>query len=85
MAVGNPVKDADSLKNDIMIETETLAKQGKRIAGMQGLLMVYASYKTSVENGTVYDVMDVIAVELRTWQPHGAMPPQVGQGCSRAR
>ena len=26
--------------------------------------MVYKSYKTNVENGTVYDVMDVIAVEL---------------------
>ena len=26
--------------------------------------MVYASYKTGVENGTVFDVMDVIAVEL---------------------
>ena len=26
--------------------------------------MVYASYKTCVENGTVFDVMDVTAVEL---------------------
>ena len=26
--------------------------------------MVYASYKTSVENGAVFDVMDVIAAEL---------------------
>ena len=26
--------------------------------------MVYKSYETNVENGIVYDVMDVIAVEL---------------------
>ena len=64
MAVDNLVKDNDSLKSDIDIETETLAKQGKRIAGRQVLLMVYKSYRTNVENGTVYDVMDVIAVEL---------------------
>ena len=64
VAVGNLVKGNDSLKNDIDIETETLAKQGERIAGRQVLLMVYASYKTGVENGTVYDVMDAIAVEL---------------------
>ena len=57
-------KDNNSLKNDIDIETETLAKQGKRIAGRQVLQVVYKSYKTNVENGTVYDVMDVIAVEL---------------------
>ena len=50
--------------SDIDIETETLAKQGKRIAGRQVLQMVYKSYKTDVENCTVYDVMDVIAVEL---------------------
>jgi len=47
-----------------MIATETLAKAGKRIAGRQVLYMVYDSYKTSVANGTVFDVMDVIAVEL---------------------
>ena len=63
VAVDNLVKD-NSLKSDIDIETETLAKQGKRVAGRQVLLMVYKSYKTTVENGTVYDVMDVIAVEL---------------------
>ena len=61
-----------------MIATEALAKEGQRIAGRQVLLMVYAYYKTSVDNGTVFDVMDVIAVELRTWQPHGAFPPQMG-------
>ena len=64
VAVDNLVKDNDSLKNDIMIATETLAKAGKRIAGRQVLYMVYDSYKTSVANGTVFDVMDVIAVEL---------------------
>ena len=64
VAVDNLVKDSGSLKNDIDIETETLAKQGKRISSRQVLLMVYAPYKTSVENGTVFDVMDVIAVEL---------------------
>ena len=69
--------------------------------------MVCASYKKSVENGTVFDVMDAIVAELHgnhmehflhrrdkvtlgldvmdvnycsrtTWQPHGALPPQVG-------
>ena len=65
VAVDNLVKDNNSLQSDIDIETETLAKQGKRIAaGRQVLLMVCKSYKTNVENGTVYDVMDVIAVEL---------------------
>ena len=64
VAVDTLVKDNDSLKNDIMIATETLAKLGKRIAGRQVLQMVYDSYRTSVENGTVFDVMDVIAVEL---------------------
>ena len=64
VAVDLLVKDNDCLKSDIMIETETLAKQGKRIAGRQVLQMVYASYRTSVENGTVFDVMGVIAVEL---------------------
>ena len=64
MAVGNLVKNNNSPKSDIDIETETLAKQGKRIAGKQVLLMVYKSCKTNVENGTVYGVMDVIAVEL---------------------
>ena len=63
VAVDSLVKDNDSLKSDIDIETETLAKQGKRIAARQVLLMVYRSYKTNVENGTVYDVMDAIAVE----------------------
>ena len=58
------MKDSDSLKNDVMIATEWLAEEGKIIAGRQVLLMVYASYKTSVENGTVFDVMGVIAVEL---------------------
>ena len=58
------MKDNDSLKSDIDIGTETLAKQGKRVAGRQALQMVYKSYKTNVENGTVYGVMDVIAVEL---------------------
>ena len=53
-----------SLKSDIDIETETLAKQGKRIAGRQVLQVEYKSYKTNVQNDTVYDVMDVIAVEL---------------------
>ena len=46
------------------IETETLAKQGKRIAGRQVLQTVYKPYRTNVEHGTVYDVIDVIAVEL---------------------
>ena len=64
VAVDMLVKDKNSLKSDIDIETETLAKQGKRVAGRQVLQMVYKSYKTNVENGTVYDVMDVIAVEL---------------------
>ena len=64
VAVDMLVRDNHSLKSDIDIETETLAKQGKRIAGRQVLQMVYKSYKTNVENGTVYDVMDVIAVEL---------------------
>ena len=64
VAVDNLAKDNDSLKNDIMIATETLAKEGERIAGRQVLLMAYASYKTSVENGTVFDIMDVISVEL---------------------
>ena len=58
------MKDNDSLKGDIMIATETLAKEGKRIAGRQVLLMVYSSYKTIVENGAVFDVMDFIAVTL---------------------
>ena len=58
------VKDNNSLKSDIDIETGTLAKQGKIIAGRQVLQMVYRSYKTNVGHGTVYDVMDVIAVEL---------------------
>ena len=35
-----------------------------RIAGRQVLLMVYSFYKTSVDNGTVYDVEDVIAATL---------------------
>ena len=64
VAVDMLVKDNNSLKSDIDSETETLAKQGKIIAGRQVLQMVYKSYKTNVENGTVYDVMDVIAVEL---------------------
>ena len=64
VTVDTLVKDNDRLKNDIMIATETLAKLGKRIAGRQVLKMVYDSYKTSVGNGTVFDVMDVIAVEL---------------------
>ena len=64
VAVDNLVKDNDSLKIDMDIETETLAKQGQIIAGGQVLLMVYRSYKTYVENRTVSDVMDVIAVEL---------------------
>ena len=64
VAVDSLVKDNDSIKNDVDIGTETLATQGKRVAGRQVLLMVYASYKTSVENGTVLDVMDVIAIEL---------------------
>ena len=64
VAVDTLVKDNSSLKSDIDIETETLAKQGKRIAGRQVLQMVYKSYKTNVENSTVYDVMDVIAVGL---------------------
>ena len=60
VAVVNLVKDSNSLKSEIDIEAETLARQGKRIAGRQVLLMVYKSYKTHVENGTVYDVMDVL-------------------------
>ena len=35
-----------------------------RIAGRQVLLMVYSFYKTSVDNGTVYDFEGVIAVTL---------------------
>ena len=58
------VRDNHSLKSDIDIETETLAQKGKRIAGRQVLQMVYKSYKTNVDNGTVYDVMYVIAVDL---------------------
>ena len=64
MAVDILVKDNNSLKSDIDIEIETLAKQGKRIAGRQVRQIVYKSYKTNVENGTVYGVMDAIAVEL---------------------
>ena len=64
MAADVLVKDNNSLKSDIDIETETLAKQGKRIAGRQVLQMVYKSYKTNVENGTVYGVMDVIALHV---------------------
>ena len=64
VAVDNLVKDNDSLKNGIMIATEPLAKEGKRIAGRQVLQMVYASYKTSIEDGTVLDVMGVMAAEL---------------------
>ena len=64
LAVDNLVKDSDSLKNDVTIATQTLAKEGQIIAGRQVLLMVYASYKTSVVNGTVFDVTDVIAAEL---------------------
>ena len=63
VAVDNLVRDNDSLKHGIYIETETLAKQGERIAGRQ-VLLVYAAYKASVEHGTVYDVMDVFAAEL---------------------
>ena len=58
------MKDNDSLRNDIMIATETLAKKGMKIAGRQVLLMVYSLYKTCVDNGTVYDVEDVIAATL---------------------
>ena len=64
VAIDILVKDSNSLKSDIDIETETLAKQDKRIAGRQVLQTVYKSYKTNVENCIVYDVMDVIAVEL---------------------
>ena len=64
VAVDMLVKDNNRFKSDIDIETETLAKQGKIIAGRQVLQMVYKSYKTNAENGTVYDVMDAIAVEL---------------------
>ena len=64
VAVDMLVKGNNSLRSEIDIETETLAKQGKRIAGRQVLLMVYKSYKTNVENGTVYDVMGVVAVAL---------------------
>ena len=41
VAVDTLVKDNDSLKNDIMIATETLARLGRRIAGRQVLKMVY--------------------------------------------
>ena len=64
VAVDNLAKDNDSLENDIDKETDTSAKQGKRVAGRQVLLMVYTPYKTIMENGTVFDIMDVIAVEL---------------------
>ena len=47
-----------------MIATETLAKKSMIIAGRQVPLMVYSFYKTSVDNGTVYDVEDVIATTL---------------------
>ena len=63
VAIDILVKDNNSFKSDIDIETETLAKQGKRIAGRQVPQMVYKSYKTNVEHGIVYDVMDIIAVE----------------------
>ena len=46
VAVDNLVKDNDSLGNDIMVATETLAKKDTRIAGRQALLMVYSFYKT---------------------------------------
>ena len=63
VAVDMLVKDNNSLNSDIDIETGTLAKQGKRVAGRQVLQIVYKSYKTNVENCTVYGVMDVIADE----------------------
>ena len=77
VAVDNLVKDNSSLKSDIDIETETLAKQVKRIAGRQVLQMVYKSCET---NGTVFDVMDAIAVELHGNHTYGAFHPQMGQG-----
>ena len=40
VAADNLVKDSDSLRNDVMIAAETLAKEGKSIAGRQVLLMV---------------------------------------------
>ena len=58
------MKDNGNLRNDIMIATETLAKKGVGIAGGQELLMVYSFYKTRVDNGTVYDVEDVIAATV---------------------
>ena len=64
VAVDNLVKDNDSLRNDIMIATETLAKKDMRTAGRQVLLIVNSLYKTSVDIGIVYDVEDVIAVTL---------------------
>ena len=64
VAVDILVQGNNSFKGGIDIETETLAKQGLRIAGRQVLQMVYKPCTTNVENDTVYDVMDVIAVEL---------------------
>ena len=78
------MKDNDSLTND-MIASETLAKEGKTIAGKQVLLMVYASYKTSVESGTVFDVMDVLAAELHGNRMEHFLHRRDIQGYSRAR
>ena len=47
-----------------MISTETLVNEGKMIAGRQVLMVLYEYYKPDVENCTVYDIEDVIAVSL---------------------
>ena len=64
VAVDNLVKDHANLRNDIMLRTEALAKEGKMIAGRQVLKMVNPYFRTDVENGSVYDIEDIIAVHL---------------------
>ena len=64
VAVDILVKDHANLRNDIMLQTEALAKNGKMIAGRQVLYMVYSYFRTDVENGSVYDIEDIIAVTM---------------------
>ena len=65
VAVNNLMKGQTNLRNDIMVKTETLAKEGKMVASRQVLMMVYAYSKTDVENGSAYDIEDIIVVTLR--------------------
>ena len=64
-AIDTLVKDNNSLKGDIMIKTELMAKADRMLSGRQALHMVYSYFKTDVENGMVYDIEDLIAVTLQ--------------------